>query len=172
MIHEDYFRWLVDLLQDDYLRDNYQKLMWKLFTTEFTWIVDYDSNRAKDGLYLRYLFSRVIDEDFDMEIGCTLLEMMIALARRCDDDIMYDAELGDRTGYWFWVMLENLGLDLNDDYGYNERSVDRIIDILLKRKYRRNGHGSLFPCDENETDFRKMDIWWQLNSYLNEKFPV
>ncbi len=172
MIREDYFRWLVDLLQDDYLRDNYQKLLWKLFTTEFTWIVDYDSNRAKDGLYLRYLFSRIIDEDFDMEIGCTLLEMMIALARRCDDDIMYDAELGDRSGYWFWVMLENLGLDLDDDFGYNEYSVNRIIDILLNRKYRRNGHGGLFPCDENETDFRKMDIWWQLNSYLNEKYPV
>lgn len=171
-MREEYFEWLVDLLQDDYLRDNYQKLLWKLFTTEFTWIVDYDSNRAKDGIYLRYLFSRDIDEDFDMDIGCTVLEMMVALARRCEDDIMYDPDIGDRTGYWFWTMIQNLTLDIYDDYMYDERAVEYILEVVLERKYARNGHGGLFPCDRNATDFRKMDLWWQLNTYLNEEFPV
>lgn len=171
-MREEYFEWLVDLLQDDYLRDNYQKLLWKLFTTEFTWIVDYDSNRAKDGIYLRYLFSRDIDEDFDMNIGCTVLEMMVALARRCEDDIMYDPDIGDRTGYWFWTMIQNLTLDIYDDYMYDERAVEYILEVVLERKYARNGHGGLFPCDKNGTDFRKMDLWWQLNTYLNEEFPV
>lgn len=173
-MREEYFRWLVDLLQDDYLRTNYQKLLWRLFETEFTWIdeVEYDSNRAKDGIYLRYLFSRVIDEDFDMDIGCTMLEMMIALARRCEDDIMYDPDKGDRTGYWFWTMIENMGLDAYDDYGYMEHRVDYILDVVLERKYQKNGKGGLFWCAENNTDFRKMDIWWQLNAYLNEEFPV
>ena len=171
-MREEYFEWLVDLLQDDYLRDNYQKLLWKLFTTEFTWIVDYDSNRAKDGIYLRYLFSRDIDEDFDMDIGCTVLEMMVALSRRCEDDIMYDPDIGDRTGYWFWTMIQNLTLDIYDDYMYDERAVEYILEVVLERKYTRNGHGGLFPCDKNGTDFRKMDLWWQLNTYLNEEFPV
>ena len=171
-MREEYFEWLVDLLQDDYLRDNYQKLLWKLFTTEFTWIVDYDSNRAKDGIYLRYLFSRDIDEDFDMDIGCTVLEMMVALSRRCEDDIMYDPDIGDRTGYWFWTMIQNLTLNIYDDYMYDERAVEYILEVVLERKYTRNGHGGLFPCDKNGTDFRKMDLWWQLNTYLNEEFPV
>ena len=130
-MREEYFEWLVDLLQDDYLRDNYQKLLWKLFTTEFTWIVDYDSNRAKDGIYLRYLFSRDIDEDFDMDIGCTVLEMMVALSRRCEDDIMYDPDIGDRTGYWFWTMIQNLTLDIYDDYMYDEHAVEYILDIVF-----------------------------------------
>lgn len=171
-MREEYFEWLVDLLRDDYLKDNYQKLLWKLFTTEFTWIVDYDSNRAKDGIYLRYLFSRDIDEDFDMDIGCTVLEMMVALSRRCEDDIMYDPDIGDRTGYWFWTMIQNLTLDIYDDYMYDEEAVEYILEVVLERKYARNGHGGLFPCDKNGTDFRKMDLWWQLNTYLNEEFPV
>lgn len=172
-MREEYYHWLIDLLQDDYLRNNYQKLTWKLFNTEFTWIVEYDSNRAKDGIYLRYLFSRVIDEEFDMDCGCSVLEMMIALARRCEDDIMYDPELGDRTGYWFWVMIENLQLDIYDDYNYSEYSVDYILDAVLNRKYDRNGDGGFFPSEHyTVVDYRKMDIWWQLNNYLNEKFPV
>lgn len=171
-MREEYFEWLVDLLQDDYLRSNYQKLLRKLFATEFTWIVDYDSNRAKDGIYLRYLFSRDIDDDFDMNIGCTMLEMMIALARRCEDDIMYDPEIGDRTGYWFWVMIENMGLDAYDDYGYFESRVDYILDVVIERKYQRNGKCGMFYCNKNGADFREMDLWWQLNAYLNEQFPV
>lgn len=171
-MREEYFNWLVNLLQDDYLRDNYQKLLWKLFNTEFTWIVEYDSNRAYDGIYLRYLFSRIIDEDFDMSIGCTMLEMMIGLARRCEDDITYDPDIGDRTGYWFWIMIENMGLDVYDDIYFDEARVDKIIDVVLERKYQKNGKGGIFYAQNNPVDFRKMDLWWQLNAYLNEEFPV
>ena len=33
---------------------------------------------------------------------CSVLEMMIALAIRCEEHIMDDPDVGNRTGQWFW----------------------------------------------------------------------
>ena len=167
-MRKDYFHWLVSLLGDDYLRDNYQRLLWKLFSTEFTWTVPYDENRAKDGLYLRHIFSQELDVDFDMDCACTVLEMMLALARRCEDQLTYDPRLGDRTSYWFWAMLENSGLDICDDFGYIEGSVQRILCVVLERRYGCKGEGGLFYARKTTHDFRDIDLWWQLNLWLNE----
>ena len=166
-----YYRWLVGLLNDEYLQTNYQKLLYHLYITEFVWEVDYDENRAAGGLNLRKLFGKEIGYlDFSLPMGCSVLEMMIALARKTDSDIMYDPLVGDQTRSWFWMMIENLGLDIYDDYGYNERAVDYILDVFMHRKYAQDGQGSMFPCDGIETDMRKMDLWWQLNQYCIENF--
>lgn len=166
-----YYRWLVDLLNDDYLRSNYQKLLWHLYITEFFWELDYDENRAAGGLNLRRLYGKEIGyPNFTLPMGCSVLEMMIALARKTDSDIMYDPAEGDRTRSWFWVMLQNLGLDIYDDFSYDELAINRILDVFMHHRYAPDGEGGMFPCFGIETDLRKTDIWWQLNQYFLENY--
>ena len=98
--------------------------------------------------------------------------MMIALARRTEHDIMHDPDYGDRSGQWFWTMLQNLGLDIYDDWHWFENEVDRILDVFLHRRYERNGIGGAFPVCNVCTDLRNKDLWYQMNAYLEEHYPV
>lgn len=167
-----YFRWLIGLIGDEYIERNYQKLLWKLYSTDYIWELDYDRNRAADGLFLRRLFTqetRIVVPDK----CCTMLEMMVALARKAEDDIMHDPDYGDRTGYWFWTMIQNLGLDIYDDSYFFEPEIDRILDVFMHHRYDKNGSsGGAFPVRTKTRDLRKTDLWWQMNSYLEENFPV
>ena len=94
--------------------------------------------------------------------------MMVALAIRCEEHIMGDQDIGDRTGLWFWGMIENLGLLSMTDTAFNKRRVDEIIDIFLNREYKRNGEGGLFTVKNHRDDLRTVEIWYQLMWYLNE----
>ncbi len=162
-----YFSWLTGLIGSEYIRQNYQKLLWKLYQTDYIWELDHDENRASDGLYLRREFGQYVDP----YKKCSVLEMMIALARRAENDIMHDPDYGDRSGKWFWTMLQNLGLDTYDDMHFYEREVDRILDIFIHRRYDRNGTGGAFPVSHISRDLRDTDLWWQMNAYLEENFP-
>lgn len=169
---DDYFYWLTGLLNDDYILETYQKLLWRMLETEFTWTVEYDGNRAADGLYLRKLYYRETGERDPMERECSVLEMLVAMCRRCEEELMYDPDIGDRTGYWFMVILKNLGLNVYDDYNFDCDSVDTIIQRFLDRDYEMDGVGSAFPCVVFSADIRKKDLWWQMNRFLEENFPL
>lgn len=178
-----YFYWLVGVIGSHYIAENYQKLLWKLFVTDYVWEVDYDKNRASDGLYLRGIFAQ---ETMNIGAGqgfmmpdlsgnqrpCSVLEMLVALARKAEDNIMHDPEIGDRTGNWFWQMLTNLGLCDYDDYRWDEAQVDQILDNFLHHRYESNGQGGAFPVRKKTRDLRKTDLWWQMNAYLEEHYPL
>lgn len=177
-----YFCWLIGLLQNEYIAQNYQKLLWKLYTTEYIWELDFDKNRAADGLYLRKIYCQYVGNEVTAFAGtrvgmypnlpCSMLEMLIALSRRAEDDIMHDPDFGDRTSKWFWTIMQNLGLDCFDDYNWIEPEVDRILDVFLHRRYQTNGYGGAFPICSKPVDLTKTDLWWQMNAYLEEHFPV
>lgn len=170
-----YYSWLVGLIGDDYVAGNYQKLLWKLFTTDYIWELDYDRSRAADGLYLRREYSRASGIAIDIVMQnseCSVLEMLIALARKAEYDIMHDPDYGDRSGQWFWTMLENLSLDVYDDWHYFENEVNRILDIFLHHRYERSGIGGAFPVTGCGIDLRNKDLWYQMNAYLEAHYPV
>ena len=178
-MNEAYFCWLIRLIGDDYIATNYQKLLNKLYTTEYVWELVYDKNRAADGLYLRKLFDTEMGNTgiiqpkmSDIPAPCSVLEMLIALARSAENNIMHDPDYGDRSPIWFWEMLENLGLDVYDDYNYFESEVDKIIDNFLHRRYGKNGVGGAFPVTKPAQNMRQKDLWWQMNAYLEEHFPI
>ena len=166
---EDYYQWLIDLLGDEDLRLNYQKLLRNLFETEFTWTVDFDRNRAQDGLDLRELFTRDTGLLLYFNSPCSVLEMMIALAMRCED-LIYDPEIEDSVTETFLDMLDNLKLSALDDNCYSENRANYLIQKFLNRDYDSNGNGSIFCVAFSDLDFRVMDLWWQANAFLNEKY--
>ena len=167
----EYFEWMYDLVSGDRYSNgiSYRKLLMHLHNTEFIFSIPMDENRAENGEHLRYRFSlrHHVNEEY-LDIGpCTVLEMMVALAIRCEEEIMDDPEIGNRTAQWFWGMITNLGLgDMTDEY-YDRRDVDDILTRLLNREYEPDGRGGLFRIRNCQEDLRDIEIWVQMCWWLN-----
>ena len=175
-VRDEYLDWMYNIVCDDrYSRNiSYRLLFEHLNETEFTYILPMDANRWEDGVNLRYRFgdecgydNRFIASYLDTK-PCSVLEMMIALAVRCEVHIMDNQDLGNRVGQWFWEMIVSLKLGHMNDQNYDPRYVDEVLDILLSRSYAPNGEGGLFTVKNPQNDMRKIDIWYQMHSYLNE----
>lgn len=162
-----YFRWLFDLVcKNRYSSEiSYEKLLSYLHDTEFRYLLSRDGGRAKDGIDLR---NRFMDNGENYISGpCSVLEMMIALAVRCEESIMDDALLGNRTAQWFWGMIVSLGLGSMSDDRFDGEYVESVVNTFLDRKYEPNGKGGLFTIDDSEDDLRDVEIWFQLLWYLD-----
>jgi hypothetical protein len=123
-----------------------------------------DSNRVEDAVDLRKQFGLLGNP-----YSCSVLEMMVALAVRCERHIMGSIEIGDRTGEWFWEMIFNLGLDGMDNVNFDPEYVDMVTSRLLTRRYKSNGEGGLFTVNNRPEDMRIADIWYQMAWYLSER---
>lgn len=168
----DYYQWLLEKV-DGHLEPyyNYSLLLNKLHSIEYTWSIEHDSNRATDGMILRriYMDENNIPDIFYSETPCSVLEMMIGLAVRCEIEIM-GVSGEDNTAKWFWIMVENLDLLRCTDENFNGEYVEQQVRIFLERSYKRNGIGGIFPLKHTKLDQRKLEIWRQMNGYLCENF--
>ena len=173
-IINEYFEWLSYVVCGEQYEGevSYRKLLTHLHEVEFTYILPMDENRAGNGINLRYRWALDIDEDTDyildvLDGPCSVLEMMVALALHCEENIMDDPMYGNRTGQWFWSMVNNLGLGAMYDELYDERYVDEVITRFLNREYERDGRGGLFTIKNCKYDLRDVEIWHQLSWYLS-----
>jgi hypothetical protein len=143
----------------------------------FSWIIPNDDNRAMDGIKLR---EEYLNRNGGTAVGfvkrdpCSIFEMLIALARRMDFELGDPNDPKDRTYKYFWILIENLGLNEYTDDNYAEAkyefNLDNIIDTFLDRTYFGNGVGGLFPLKYPHEDQRDIEIWYQMNAYLDENY--
>lgn len=171
-IINDYFEWLWNFTKCRGHSQN-RKIITLLHNIEFRYSIAMDANREEDGIDLRYRFitevgiPRNYQEVYGYLDGpCSVLEMMIALAIRCEESIMDDPDIGDRTSEWFWLMMKNLGLDYMSDRKFDRDIAEEKISIFLDRRYKRNGEGGLFVVN-GRRDLRKVEIWYQMCWYLD-----
>lgn len=174
-----YLNWLCSMIfPDESVKNRYSKVIQLLHSIPYEYSLNLDENRKKDGIALRYHFScacnvptEVIESDFNKN-SCSVLEMLTGLAKRCDNDIMYDIRHGDRTALWFWIMFCNLGLDKLTDSEWTEDShyiVENILRKFFRRDYYPDGsHGGLFITKNPIWDMRNIQIWDQLNIFMSE----
>lgn len=148
----------------------------RLHATNFRYSIVRDQNRADDGKDMRGRYALVCNyieslyEILDILDGpCSVLEMMLALAIRCEQNIMDDPAKGDRTGQWFWNMIVSLGLGNMSDARYDRKLVDDAINAFLDHKYAPDGKGGLFTIRNCEQDLRKVEIWHQMCWYLDKE---
>lgn len=174
-LNDRYFDWMYGLVVDDrYSNKSYRRLFYKLHDTEFVYTIPMDGNRAEDGIDLRYRFGR--EQNYaDAAVAayldirpCSVLEMMIALAIRCEEHLMDNPDIGNRTGQWFWSMLVSLGLGSMTDIRFDPVYVDEVLDRFLDRDYAPDGEGGPFTIHNPRYDMRTTEIWYQMNCYLNE----
>lgn len=176
-VSNDYFNWMYNIVcADRFSRDiSYRKLLMHLHNTAFTYSIKRDSNRADDGVSLRYRFalSMGYDETLEHDIHhyitspCSVFEMILALAIRCEENIMDDTAFGNRTGQWFWGMIVNLGLGSMTDDQFDKLYTDEVVSRFLDREYKPNGDGGLFTIKNCDRDLRNVEIWFQLCYYLD-----
>jgi len=167
---EVYFNWLyskVASVDNPSPSLTHYTLLRDLHSTEFVWLISGDDNRAEDGLEVRKEFIKAtyLDDDIPwMIIPCSVLEMLIAFSRRAS----FETEQSSRE--WFWIFIENLGLDdLNDARNGITSRVSETLDHMVWRTYRRDGLGGLFPLNRPDRDQRKVEIFYQFCAYLVEQ---
>lgn len=151
-------------------------LLKDLHTKEFRHHVPNDYNRAFEGLQLRDVFA---DEEGIAYIDnylygdCTMLELIIGLALRCED-IMSGREEVIPASDWFWRLIRNAGLDRFTDEEYfdygGSAHVDHLLEKIIERTYHRNGFGGFFPLKKHKKDQRKVELWFQMHAYLVENY--
>ncbi len=173
MLEHEYYKWLCRFVMTS-RRRCYRILMRYLYQTPFVVVVDMDDNRYADGLELRSTFADEYgysDEDIKHAMGddpCNILEVMLALAIRCENNIMEDTSVGDRTDKWFWMMIDNSYLGTLTDDAFDAKKADAIIHRIIYRTYEPNGLGGLFRLKYPPEDLRTVELWYQLNWYLTE----
>lgn len=170
-IKNSYFEWLYNYVCKGRVNRYvlYKKLFTLLHNTEFIFPLQNDIERAKDGVDLRCRYAMEKDYVFILDIlegPCSVLEMMVALAIRCEETIMDDARYGDRTGQWFWNMLSNIGISYMTDDKFDRKIAEDAINDFLERRYDPDGKGGLFYIENCEEDLRDIEIWSQLCWYL------
>lgn len=178
-ISGEYFDWLLSYVSTGgFDAPAYKKLLTALHGAEFIYILDMDENRADDGIDLRYRFA--YERGISMNEArahldgrpCSVLEMMVALAIRCEEQIMSDPDAGDRTGRWFMDMMRSLGLERMTDAHFDKRKLDYILARLMSREYEPCGLGGLFTISDPVYDMRDIEIWYQMMLYLEEDVDV
>lgn len=184
-LRESYFSWLRGFIYDPNYRKKrpYSKLLRHLDEVDFFYILEMDSNRYQDGVDMRGQFLRLkpellrqysfdeIEDQLD-DRPCSVFEMMVALAIRCEKTIMVDELMGDRTAKWFWEMIDSLGLIDMDDSNYDDSFVDNVLSIFMNRLYDFNGHGGLFTIKDTAYDLSTVEIWYQANWYLSDLLHI
>lgn len=170
-IQERYFDWMYDLVCKDRFAEtnSFRKLLSFLHSMEFTYVIANDSNRADDGIDLRYKFaleSDIPNAEARLTGPCSVLEMMVALAIN-EEQIMHNPKLGDRTAYWFWRMIINLGLGGMTDSIFDRYEVKNSVNRFLNREYEPDGQGGLFTVKNCCYDLRDMEIWTQACYYMD-----
>ena len=171
---EKYFEWLYTKIgtKNKNPARSYWLLAEQLHKKEFLWSVPNDDNRVLDGIELRVEFVDAfgieeVDQEW-MDLGCSMLEMLIALSRRAS------FESSGEPDEWFWKLLENLELHRVSDDLYQSyqdvawEEVNEACDRVIYRTYERNGVGGLFPLRDAMQDQRRVELRYQMAAYLLE----
>lgn len=177
---QNYHDWLVNIVWDrsNYNGPSYTRFFAFLFNAMFIPIMEMDISRVNDAIDLRYRFAdetntpySAIGSDLNTENGtCNMLEMMVALALRMEEHIMSDEAYGNRTGQWFWQMVLSLGFVNVDDSQFDEVAASIVVDKFNNRDYAPDGSGSLFTIPNSISDMRKIDIWYQMQYWINTNY--
>lgn len=142
-----------------------------LHDMEFVYILEMDGNRADDGISLRDRFAYENDLDWHevdemLDGPCSILEMMVALSKKCAD-YMAEADEPDNTSKWFFMMIQNLGLIGFDDDAFDEGAAVDILNQFMRREYMPDGRGGLFTV-AGRHDMRTVEIWYQMMYWLDD----
>jgi hypothetical protein len=173
-MNDPYFHWLCKRVNIPHEK-NYMKMAHELHCIKFEpgSAIETDSNRANDGLRQRVIFmDRYGPQGSSSNRGaCTMLEFLIGLAQRMSF-IMGSEENDLHTAHYFWKLIGNLRLLKLSDDRYDELNgdffVQEAVDRVLFRTYERDGRGGLFPLKRCFQDQRTVEIWYQMQNWLQE----
>ena len=177
-----YMEWLLSKVCSRETVCEYSMLFDTLYNTyvNLEHMKELDSNRYEDGRMLRFRFeshhgdriSGIFSQDdlrrFE-DRPCSILEMIIGLAHRMEEQIMGNLRYGDRTGQWFWEMLTNLGVGYMTNSRFNNIEYRRCVSNFMNYAYDPDGKGCLFRSEHKSlAEMTDLDIWYQMHEHLKD----
>lgn len=173
-ILRNYVSSLLSMVEDkDHNLSDYSLLLEELYSIPFTCTIEMDLDRGRDAEILR---NDICEENgllFDVILSrkISVLEVLIALARRIENDILADPMSGnDNSNHYFWEMLENLGVEKYKNDNFKVLNVHEKVEKWLDRDFKKDGNGSIFPLKHPKHDQRAIEIWAQMQAYLMENY--
>lgn len=164
--HRGYFNWLCRQVKTPDPNSRWE-LFGELHQKQFTWSVPNDDNRVADAAELRAEYWGTYD-GHDTEV-VSVLEVLIALSRR----VSWEEDSPAKE--WAWKLLENLTLHrdrfLDPLYTPEINEIGDILDALIWRQYKPSGLGGFFPLAFPSQDQTKVEVWYQMSAYLEERHP-
>ena len=176
-IVREYRTFLIDEVTD-YRHEaaDYCLLLNTLFDIPFRAYVEMDNNRIDDALDMRIEY--ISNQDYhridysavkNRFVSC--LEVLISLAKRMENDILCDPmEEIDHSSDHFWMFLRNLDVEKYTNDRFLEAEIRLKVEKFIRREYKKNGVGSIFPVKSDKIDMRKLEIWDQMNRFLMENY--
>lgn len=178
-LREDYLHWLEAQLTDEYSKStkSYWELVMLMFEKKFDWSMDMDNNRVQDGKDLRMEFARANGGSNRQQLATadvlmgmapvSFLEVLIGLSRR-----MAFIAGGGAPG-WAWQLLGNLELQrMSDPLSRGKyKRAEEIMNAVMLRTYLPDGTGGFFPLAWPDGDQTQIELWYQMNSYVEELHP-
>lgn len=180
-----YVKYLVSKLGD--ANGRYFTIM-TLLGIEFYSEIPSDSSRIVDGLELRESFLDYMRNTSDKDVTdiskalsiypCSVLEVLMTLAMKVHEDLMY-TEGDSNWSRWFWMYLDNLGIDDVTDTSWNPKSEFYIrtqVEKFLDKNYNADGSGgNIYVIYENPYfNIYKASLWnqsdWFYRMLMNENF--
>lgn len=163
-IDYEYYAWLKSQIHIPNEK-TYDELFERMHNVEFVWTVPNDDNRVQDALDLRSQFANGHVNAMELG-GATFLEVLVALSRRV---AFISGGIGEPP-QWAWELMKNLRLHRAADPMNKEKQdkVDHILHDVIWRTYREDGLGGFFPLQNPDRDQRQVEIWYQMNAYVNE----
>lgn len=155
---------------------DYSMLLRRLYDIPFEVRVEMDENRKIDAYTMKMEY---IESDFGPEYGAevlekreiSVLEVLFALAKRMERDILGDPMLENDNSYvYFWDMLRNLDVEKYRNDNFRGVNVDEKVCKWLRRDYTRDGKGSIFCVTKSKVDMRKVEIWSQMQEYIMKNY--
>ncbi len=162
-----YYHYLCDVLD---LTDGERDLFSLLFEYKFVALIPHDDNRAADGERYRESFMDETGTDVSPYLpfhSCTLFEMLVGLCVRLEFETA-QSRWEKTPREWFLILMDNLGIK----EGCTNSEIRMRVTTFISRHYKSNGDGGLFPLKNPEKDQRRIEIWWQMNAYVMENYPV
>lgn len=161
---DGYLLWLSNFVCSDEEIAKYSMLLNCLYSTSFLVVLPRDEDRIIDAEQQRRDFLREYPNMvLNFDNGPSILEVLVALARKLDDLIGYEESCPER---WFWYMIFSLGLVKYTNDNFDEIEVLRVSENFVMRRYQPDGRGGCcyYPSGR---DARDVDIWYQWMYYLN-----
>lgn len=165
--------YFLDLYEETGLnsRGDYVEIAHLLFDIPFKAALTLDLNRSYDALVLREEIISRRGNKYSGQPNC--LEVLWCLALDMSDLSLEGDGYSDPTDD-FWELFSNLGLQKFKEMGSisEAREAHFLINNWLDRRYDRSGNGGIFPLRKAGTDQRKVEIWYQMQEYLEENSGV
>lgn len=172
-LEQRYYDWLTGLIPK--WQKNYSILLRSLYETPFRVTLLMDENRVGDGLSMRTRFvwekhlGTTERDVLKRQRPCSVLEVMIGLAQRFEEEYMTQYSDENPIENWFGPMISSLGLDGYDDQHFDLYGFDRTMLTFFDRTYFPDGRGSLFYIPGTSTDMRRVEIWQQMMLWNQQK---